>query len=352
MAENWVADVRKYVEGADENVIAAIVGYLGIALRSRDSSLVSFSDKSETDRVRENFLKKKLGLTRDDAILDAAIAGVGERMKEDRAKNRVTVYYLLTEHFGQLAIFGGDAAVAAASDSASDVSNDDGPSSTVPLAAAGLGGALAATKIPEPGSGATSAAPQLAASRPHAAYSGDGDGRKSGMGRLPWLLLAALLAALLFFGLRYCANQETPAVMDEAAISETNAPSETVAAIEAPPRGAGVVAGDREGKPMLTVYFDTGKSDVSNDLSNAASAVKTYLDRNPDAMLAVSGYNDPTGNAAANAELSKNRAKGVQAALERSGIAAEKIGLEKPSETTTTGSDNSAARRVEVTVKN
>src|SRR3546814_12740907 len=63
MAEDWLADVRKYVADADETVVSAIVKYLGIALRNRDSSLVSFSDKKETDRVRENFLKKKLGLT-------------------------------------------------------------------------------------------------------------------------------------------------------------------------------------------------------------------------------------------------------------------------------------------------
>ncbi|RYD42341.1 MAG: DUF2853 family protein, partial [Sphingomonadales bacterium] len=110
MAEDWLADVRKYVADADETVVAGIVKYLGIALRSRDSSLVSFTDKKETDRVRENFLRKKLGLTDDDATLDAAISSVGERMKGDTTKNRVTVYYLLTQHFGLLTLFGGAAA--------------------------------------------------------------------------------------------------------------------------------------------------------------------------------------------------------------------------------------------------
>ena len=176
------------------------------------------------------------------------------------------------------------------------------------------------------------------------------------MGWLGWLLLLLVLAALLFFGLRYCSKQEAavaPAT-DEAAISETVAPAEG-AAVPAPaaaiPEGAGVVAADRQGKPMLTVYFDTGKSDVSNDLTTAASSVKAYLDSNPAATLAVSGYNDPTGNAAANAELSKKRAQSVKAALEKLGFAADKVVLEKPAEATTTGTDNSAARRVEVTVK-
>lgn len=45
--------------------------------------------------MRDDFLKKKLGLTAPDAELDAAIAEVGETMKDDRTQNRVTVYLLL-----------------------------------------------------------------------------------------------------------------------------------------------------------------------------------------------------------------------------------------------------------------
>ena len=372
MAEDWLADVRKYVADADEAVVSKIVAYLGIALRNRDSSLVSFSDQKETDRVRENFLKKKLGLTDDDATLDAAIAGVGERMKEDRTKNRVTVYYLLAQHFGLLTLFGGAAGAAGAVGAAAglaavgglddDSGKDDDTTSAVPLAAAGLAGASAipAAAAPPPADppvpAPSVAAPAPSAASPQTAYSGgDGESEKSGgMGWLGWLLLLLALAALLFFGLRYCSKQDTavaPAT-DETAISETVAPADTgTAPVAAIPEGAGVVAADREGKPMLTVYFDTGKSEVSNDLTTAASAVKAYLDSNPATTLAVSGYNDPTGNAAANAELSKNRAQSVKAALEKLGFAADRVVLEKPAEATTTGTDNSAARRVEVTVK-
>lgn len=102
---DWAADVKTYAPDADDAVIAGIVRHCGIALQSRDGSLVSFSDKSETDRVRESFLKKKLALTADDASLDAAVAEVGERLKGDRTKNRVTVYYLLAEKFGKLGEF-------------------------------------------------------------------------------------------------------------------------------------------------------------------------------------------------------------------------------------------------------
>jgi Protein of unknown function (DUF2853) len=102
MAEDWAVDVKTYVPNADQKAIAGIVRYLGIALQKRDSSLVAFSDKEEVARVRTNFLKKKLGLTAPDAELDKAVMAIGEKMKGDRTKNRVTVYYLLAEHFGQL----------------------------------------------------------------------------------------------------------------------------------------------------------------------------------------------------------------------------------------------------------
>lgn len=105
MAEDWMADVQKYAPNANKDAVAGIARYCGISLQKRDSSLVSLGDKQEVARVRENFLKKKLGLTEPDAELDKAIVSVGGRMKADRTKNRVTVYYLLAEHLGKLPMF-------------------------------------------------------------------------------------------------------------------------------------------------------------------------------------------------------------------------------------------------------
>jgi hypothetical protein len=105
MAENWAADVKKYVPNANDKAIAGIVKYCGIALQKRDSSLVSFTDPEEVARVRNNFLKKKLGIAESDNELDKAIVAAADRMKGDRTKNRVTVYYLLADHFGKLSMF-------------------------------------------------------------------------------------------------------------------------------------------------------------------------------------------------------------------------------------------------------
>ena len=104
-----VADVAKYTKSVDEKAVAGIVRHCGIALRSRDASLVSGSDPKELDVVRESFLKKKLGLT-GDGELDGAVKSVLAQMQSDRSKSRVTVYYLLAEHYGKLGTFGGAAA--------------------------------------------------------------------------------------------------------------------------------------------------------------------------------------------------------------------------------------------------
>ncbi|MFN3592316.1 MAG: DUF2853 family protein, partial [Thermaurantiacus sp.] len=110
MTEDWALDVRRYAPEADDSVIAGIVRHCGIALRTRDASLVSFTDPAELATVRESFLKRKLELPHSDEELDAAIAMVGDRMKGDRTRNRVTVYYLLAAHFGKLGLFAGAAA--------------------------------------------------------------------------------------------------------------------------------------------------------------------------------------------------------------------------------------------------
>ena len=103
--------------------------------------------------------------------------------------------------------------------------------------------------------------------------------------------------------------------------------------------------------PALKVYFDSGKTDVHADFAAKSAELVAYLKANSDAKAVISGFNDPTGNAAANAELSKNRAKAVQAALEAQGIPHDRTVLEKPAETSGTAATNAASRRVEVVVR-
>ena len=99
---DYVADVKRYDSSPDEAAVAGIVKHLGIALKSRDASLVSCSSKDELDRVRDSWCKKKLALGQSDADIDAAIKDICETMKGDARKHRVTFYYLLAKKFGKL----------------------------------------------------------------------------------------------------------------------------------------------------------------------------------------------------------------------------------------------------------
>ncbi|MCB1938952.1 MAG: DUF2853 family protein [Rhodocyclaceae bacterium] len=97
---DYVADVKKYASNVDEAVVDKIVKYCGIALRNKDSSLVSSSDKAELDRVRDGFAKKKLELGPEAA--EAGIEKVCATLKGVNQKGRVTFYYLLAEATGTM----------------------------------------------------------------------------------------------------------------------------------------------------------------------------------------------------------------------------------------------------------
>ena len=510
MATDWAADVKKYAPKADDAAIAGIVKYCGIALRNRDSALVSFSDKAETDRVRANFLKKKLGLTQADSVLDAAIAKVGAQMKADRTKNRVTVYYLLASEFNQLGQFV-KAAPAPNKAAARTVPVKTAAAKTVPAkaaakpvavksvakptvakstvakpaaakltsakftttqpspapkakiapkpvsAAALVVGTAAAAKIkpakpapvkakaapapakvtaqpaaakpapakqspPTPkvsspakattakaaapannatqgmldkaastasdaGKAPPKAAPVAAAATLAAAGLADASTMMAGgtkpaaspaattgtatpassaaaatpvddgseMGWLWWVIGLAVLAFLAWFlfarGPDAPDNNATEAAASAAASDVGTdlaaAPAEGTLTI---PAGAGVTSEMRNGKPVVKVYFDTAKTDLSPDFAKTAGGLKSWLDTHSGSTVAISGFSDPSGNAKANADLSKVRAQTVQAGLVAAGIPSAAAMLVKPDVTADASVSPEAARRVEVVV--
>ncbi|MEO0908099.1 MAG: DUF2853 family protein [Pseudomonadota bacterium] len=324
MDQDWLADVRRYDADADETVVGKIVRHCGIALRSRDASLVAFSDKKETDRVRESFLKKKLARTEDDSVLDEAIAAVGEIMKGDRNKNRVTVYYLLTKHFDMFDLFGGAKLGAAA--------------------VAGAGAAAAAASAAPAAAAAPAATPAAApaATQGFAATPTEDDDR--GIAGIGCAVAALMLGAILIGALvAIFVKQPEPAPEPEVVAAP-------VVVAPAIPDGAGVRASERDAQPMLTVYFDVGEAALHEDFASESAAMLAYLEANPDASVQISGFNDPTGSAELNARLSKERAESVQAGLVALGLAEDRTDLVKPEDTTITDANYSDARHVEVTI--
>ncbi|HHH19506.1 MAG TPA: DUF2853 family protein, partial [Campylobacterales bacterium] len=73
---------------------------------NKDSESVACSQSKELDTVRENFLKKKLGLTLDDATLDAAIKEICAQLgTANKSKKRVHMYALLAMKFNKESVY-------------------------------------------------------------------------------------------------------------------------------------------------------------------------------------------------------------------------------------------------------
>jgi len=90
---------------ADADLLKAVTKACGPSIYNADSSKVSTSDKAELDRVKNNFLIKKLGMT-DGPALDAAIKEVGDQLgSSNRNKYRAMFYYLLVKKFGKESVF-------------------------------------------------------------------------------------------------------------------------------------------------------------------------------------------------------------------------------------------------------
>lgn len=91
--------------GLSEALLTSVAKGLGPSIYNADSSKVSGSDKAELDRVKTNFLIKKLGLA-DSPALDAAVAESMEKMgSSNRNKYRAVVYAWLTVKFGKESIY-------------------------------------------------------------------------------------------------------------------------------------------------------------------------------------------------------------------------------------------------------
>lgn len=106
----------------------------------------------------------------------------------------------------------------------------------------------------------------------------------------------------------------------------------------------GPIAGDLVSK----LYFDTGAATLPADAGTAVAAALAALTQAPaEARLVLSGFHDASGDPARNAELAKQRAKAVRAALQAAGVDAARVGLRKPESTTGDGKPEEA-RRVEV----
>ena len=111
-----------------------------------------------------------------------------------------------------------------------------------------------------------------------------------------------------------------------------------------------VEAAPAAGLPLANYYFEVDQFALPVAREGSLEAVIEYLKANPTAVASVSGYHDPTGDAAHNEELAKKRAQAVKDAMTAAGVPDSQIDMVKPIVTTGSG-DMAEARRVEVAIR-
>ena len=77
----------------------------GPSIYNADSGTVASSDPAELERVKSNFLVKKLGLADGPALMQGIEAAVAQYGKSERNKHRPVFYYLLVKHFKKEAVY-------------------------------------------------------------------------------------------------------------------------------------------------------------------------------------------------------------------------------------------------------
>ncbi|CAA6803929.1 MAG: Unknown protein [uncultured Campylobacterales bacterium] len=93
--------IAKMGKKVNDDLLASAVNACGPSIYKRDAELVSSSDKTELDRVKQNFLQKRLASKLSEDKLDAEIQKVCDQFgSSNRNKYRAVFYYLLAENMG------------------------------------------------------------------------------------------------------------------------------------------------------------------------------------------------------------------------------------------------------------
>ena len=159
---------------------------------------------------------------------------------------------------------------------------------------------------------------------------------------LIFLLVGAVVASVIGFG-AYKARANAAKKVAPPAVAAAVAPATAPAAIAI---AAADVASVKVENGVVKFYFASGKTELAQDgakaLADILAAAKTGK------KVGISGYVDPSGDAAKNAELAKQRAFAVRDLLTSSGVPEGQIVLVRPNDIKAGSTTAAEGRRVEV----
>lgn len=102
----YAADIRdKLGEEADMDLLTKVTIGCGPSIYSDDAETVAASDPEELERIRKNFLVRKLGLADGPELTQGLDAAIDRYGRSNRNKYRAVLYYLLCRHFGREAAY-------------------------------------------------------------------------------------------------------------------------------------------------------------------------------------------------------------------------------------------------------
>ncbi len=103
----YIADYKEKIGGEpDVDLLRKVTIGLGPSIYRDDAETVAGSDPEELERIKKNFLMKKLGLADSPDLMDAIKSVMEKYGSSNRNKYRAVVYYMLAKHFGKESVYG------------------------------------------------------------------------------------------------------------------------------------------------------------------------------------------------------------------------------------------------------
>jgi outer membrane protein OmpA-like peptidoglycan-associated protein len=174
-------------------------------------------------------------------------------------------------------------------------------------------------------------------------FSQDDEGTKVGLG----IVFAVIfLVVSMVIGIGIFQKNKSAKVAKASVVATGVAPLTTALAMDVVAPVSADGASVKVDNGVVKFYFASGKVELAQDgakaLTEILAAAKTGK------KVGISGYVDPSGDAAKNAELAKQRALAVRDLLTASGVDAGQIVLVRPNDIKAGASSAAEGRRVEV----
>ncbi|RNF34402.1 DUF2853 family protein [Paracoccus methylarcula] len=103
----YAQDIKdKLGETPDMDLLTKVTIGCGPSIYNADAETIASSDDSELDRVRKNYLMKKLGLADGPQLMEAINSVIDKYGRSNRNKYRPVIYYMLCKQFGKQSVYG------------------------------------------------------------------------------------------------------------------------------------------------------------------------------------------------------------------------------------------------------